>query len=306
MPSRSNTSLPPLNALRAFVAAARHGSFRAAAEELCVTTGAVSRQIRLLEDWLGLALFDRSRRQVRLTPVGARYFVRVADLFDQLATATGTLREEKGGRVVHLDCIPTFAMHWLLPRLPAFKAAFPDVELSLFTAPDRIDLSRPLDYAIRRDPGHFAGLAPHPLMAERSAPVCSPQLLKEVNGEAMPDGLAGRTVIAIRARPDLWPNWCAANRIGADRLRNRLDVDHTYVAIQAAEDGLGIALVPLLFIERQLADRRLVPVPGCPAAETGRYFLLEHRHPDHTALPGLADWLRGQESAAQDSSMMAV
>ncbi|CAO3443450.1 LysR substrate-binding domain-containing protein [Azospirillum largimobile] len=306
MPSRPNSSLPPLNALRAFVAAARHGSFRAAAEELCVTTGAVSRQIRLLEDWLGLTLFDRSRRQVRLTPVGARYFVRVADLFDQLATATGTLREEKSGKVIHLDCIPTFAMHWLLPRLPAFKTAFPDVELSLFTAPDRIDLSRPLDYAIRRDPGHFAGLAPHPLMAERSAPVCSPQLLKEVNGEAMPDGLAGRTVIAIRARPDLWPNWCAANRIGADRLRNRLDVDHTYVAIQAAEDGLGIALVPLLFIERQLADGRLVPVPGCPAAETGRYFLLEHRHPDHTALPGLADWLRGQESAAQDSSMMAV
>lgn len=290
--------LPPLNALRAFVAAARHGSFRAAADELCVTTGAVSRQVRLLEDWLGLGLFDRSRRQVRLTLVGARYFVRVAELFDQLATATGSVRETNGARVLHLDCIPTFAMHWLLPRLPAFKAAFPDVELSLFTAPDRIDLSRPLDYAIRRDPGHFAGLTPHPLMAERSAPVCSPRLLAELDGAAMPEGLAERMVIAIRARPDLWPQWCAANRIGVDRLRNRLEVDHTYVAIQAAEDGLGIALVPLLFIERQLADGRLVPVPGFPAVESGRYFLLEHRHRDHVALPGLADWLRRQNGPA--------
>jgi LysR family glycine cleavage system transcriptional activator len=303
MTSRLNSSLPPLNALRTFVAAARHGSFRAAAEELCVTTGAVSRQVRLLEDWLGLDLFDRSRRQVRLTPVGARYFVRVAELFDQLATATGTLREVDGDRVLHLDCIPTFAMHWLLPRLPAFKAAFPDVELSLFTAPDRIDLSRPLDYAIRRDPGHFAGLTPHPLMAERSVPVCSPSLLADLDGATMPDGLAERTVITIRARQDLWPHWCAANsiganRIGVDRLRNRLEVDHTYVAIQAAEDGLGIALVPLLFIERQLTDGRLVPVPGCPAVETGRYFLLEHRHRDHVALPGLADWLRRQGGPA--------
>ncbi|WP_109107860.1 LysR substrate-binding domain-containing protein [Azospirillum sp. TSO35-2] len=223
--------------------------------------------------------------------------MRVADLFDQLATATGTLGEVDARRTVHLDCIPTFAMHWLLPRLPAFKAAFPDVELSLFTAPDRIDLSRPLDYAIRRDPGHFGGLTPTPLMVERSAPVCSPRLLAELDVAAMPDGLAERTIITIRARPDLWLHWCAANRIGADRLRNRLEVDHTFVAIQAAEDGLGIALVPLLFIDQRLAGGRLVTIPGCPAVETGRYFLLEHYHRDHVALPGLPDWLRRQDAA---------
>lgn len=289
-----SSPLPPLNALRAFVAAARHSNFRLAAEELCVTPGAVSRQIKLLEERIGHTLFDRSQRQVCLTPVGARYFARVADLFERLATATDALAEEGGRRVLHLDCIPTFAMHWLLPRLPDFKARCPDLELSLFTAPDRIDQSRRFDCAIRRDPDHFAGLTPHPLMAERSAPVCSPRLLAEVGGRGFPAGLASLPIIAIRSRPDLWPCWCAANGVGVDGLSNRLEVDHTYFAIQAAEDGLGVALVPLLFIERSLAMGRLVVVPGCPPVVSGRYHLLESRQPDRTDAPEFLDWLRAQ------------
>jgi LysR family transcriptional regulator, glycine cleavage system transcriptional activator len=290
--------LPPLNALRAFVAAARHSNFRLAAEELCVTPGAVSRQIKLLEERIGHTLFDRSQRQVRLTPVGARYFARVADLFERLATATDALGEEGGRRVLHLDCIPTFAMHWLLPRLPDFKARCPDLELSLFTAPDRIDQSRRFDCAIRRDPDHFAGLTPRPLMAERSAPVCSPRLLAAMDACRFPAGLAALPIIAIRSRPDLWPCWCAANGVGVDDRTNRLEVDHTYFAIQAAEDGLGVALVPLLFIERSLASGRLVVLPDCPAVVSGRYFLLESRQPDRTEAPEFVDWLRAQADNA--------
>lgn len=293
-----SSPLPPLNALRAFVAAARHSNFRLAAEELCVTPGAVSRQIKLLEERIGHVLFDRSQRQVRLTPVGARYFARVADLFERLATATDALGEEVGRRVLHLDCIPTFAMHWLLPRLPDFKARCPDLELSLFTAPDRIDQSRRFDCAIRRDPDHFAGLTPHPLMTERSAPVCSPRLLAETGARGFPAALASLPIIAIRSRPDLWPCWCAANGVGVDGLSNRLEVDHTYFAIQAAEDGLGIALIPLLFIKRSLANGRLVVLPDCPAAVSGRYFLLESRQPDRTAAPEFLDWLRAQADNA--------
>jgi LysR family transcriptional regulator, glycine cleavage system transcriptional activator len=291
-----SSPLPPLNALRAFVAAARHSNFRLAAEELCVTPGAVSRQIKLLEERIGHTLFDRSQRQVRLTPVGARYFARVADLFERLATATDALAEEGGRRVLHLDCIPTFAMHWLLPRLPDFKARCPDLELSLFTAPDRIDQSRRFDCAIRRDPDHFAGLTPHPLMAERSAPVCSPRLLAEqsVGRRPFPAALADVPIIAIRARPDLWPRWCGANGMALDALGSRLEVDHTYFAIQAAKDGLGVALIPLLFIERSLAMGRLVVVPGCPPVVSGRYHLLESRQPDRTDAPEFLDWLRSQ------------
>ncbi len=287
-------SLPPLNALRAFVATARHCSVRQAADELCVTPGAVSRQIKLLEERIGHTLFDRSHRQIRLTPVGARYFARVADVFERLATATDALNAVDGRPVVHVDCIPTFAMHWLLPRLPDFKARWPGLELSLFTAPDRIDQSRRLDYAIRRDPDHFGGLTPHPLMAERSAPVCSPRLLAEAGARGFPAALETLPILDIRSRPDLWAGWCAANGISIGGLTNRLEVDHTYFAIQAAEDGLGVALVPLLFIERALANGRLVVVPDCPAVVSGQYFLLESRQPDRAVAPELVGWLREQ------------
>lgn len=291
-----STALPPLNALRAFVAAAQHSNFRLAAEELCVTPGAISRQIKLLEERIGHRLFDRSQRQVRLTPTGARYFARVANLFEQLATATDALNEGGDRRVLHLDCIPTFAMHWLLPRLPDLKRCCPDLDLSLFTAPDRIDQSRRLDYAIRRDPDHFGGLTPHPLMTERSAPVCSPRLLADRSGDGrpFPAALAETTIISIRARPDLWPRWCGANGMAVDALGSRLEVDHTYFAIQAAKDGLGVALIPLLFIERSLAMGRLVVVPGCPPVVSGRYHLLESRQPDRTDAPEFLDWLRAQ------------
>lgn len=294
MPSR----LPPLNALRAFVAAARHSSFRLAAEELNVTPGAVSRQIRTLEEFLGVPLFDRSQRQVRLTGVGARYFTRMADLFTEIQHATETILEEgaldgSGRRVVHVDCIPTFAMHWLLPRLPQFRQRFPALEVSLSTAPGPIDTTQRFDYAIRRDPAHFAGLKPLPLMSEHSGPVCSPALLESV-AIRTPADLTGQTIITIRARADLWPAWCTAHGLELQAFRSRMEVDHTYFAIQAAEDGLGVAVVPLLFVERPLATGRLTTPLGSDRVVSGHYYLLESRQRGRTEAPEFRDWLIAQ------------
>ncbi|WP_448202595.1 LysR substrate-binding domain-containing protein [Azospirillum sp. sgz302134] len=291
MPSR----LPPLNALRAFVAAARHSSFRLAAEELHVTPGAVSRQIRTLEDFLGTALFDRSQRQVRLTEVGARYFTRIAELFADIQHATDTVLEGSGRRTVHVDCIPTFAMHWLLPRLPQFQRRFPELEVSLSTAPETIDLTRRFDYAIRRDPAHFAGLKPLPLMPERCAPVCSPSL-PGLASIRKPADLTAQTIITIRARTDLWPAWCTAHGLELQAFRSRMEVDHTYFAIQAAEDGLGVAVVPLLFVERPLSTGRLTTPLGSESVVSGHYYLLESRHRGRTDAPEFRDWL-GEQAA---------
>lgn len=293
--------LPPLNALRAFVAAAHHCSFRLAAEELSVTPGAVSRQIRALEEFLGQPLFDRTQRQVRLTEVGARYFTRVADLFTDLQQATDAARigeaGDDGRRTVRVDCIPTFAMHWLLPRLPGFKRSAPGLDVSLSTAPGAIDTSRPFDYAIRRDPAHFVGLKPLPLMAERCAPVCSPAL-PGVAALRRPSDLAGQTIITIRARPDLWPAWCAAQGLDLRSFPNRMEVDHTYFAIQAAEDGLGVAVVPLLFVERPLASGRLALPLDEVEVVSGHYFLLESRQRGHSEAPAFRDWLTAQAAAS--------
>lgn len=289
MPSR----LPPLNALRAFVAAARHSSFRLAAGELNVTPGAVSRQIRALEEFLGVALFDRSQRQVRLTEVGARYFTRMADLFTEIQEATETILDASLRQTIRLDCIPTFAMHWLLPRLPRFQQAFPDLEVSLSTAPGPIDTTQRFDYAIRRDPAHFAGLKPLPLMPEHCAPVCSPTLTGQESIRT-PADLTGRTIITIRARPDLWPAWCTAQGLELQAFRSRMEVDHTYFAIQAAEDGLGVAVIPLLFVERSLSTGRLTTPLGAGSVVSGHYYLLESRQRGHTEAPQFRDWLIAQ------------
>lgn len=126
--------LPPLNALRAFEAAARLGSFTLAAQELCVTPGAISRQIKTLEDHFGQALFSRGHRLVTLTEAGARYATLIAGPFAELARAGEVLRREAGHLEIRLDCLPTLAMHWLLPRLENFHAAHPDLDVTMQTS----------------------------------------------------------------------------------------------------------------------------------------------------------------------------
>ncbi|GAA4248994.1 LysR family transcriptional regulator [Azospirillum formosense] len=296
-----SSRFPPLNALRAFVAAARHSSFRLAAEELNVTPGAVSRQIRSLELFLGIPLFDRSQRQVRLTEAGARYFTRIADLFTEIQQATDTLLDGDGRRTLRVDCIPTFAMHWLLPRLPLFQQRFPELAVSLSTAPGPIDTGRPFDYAIRRDPAHFAGLKPLPLMREHCVPVCSPSL-PGLETLRSPADLTRRTVVTIRARADLLPAWSTAHGLELDAFRNRMEVDHTYFAIQAAEDGLGVAIVPRLFVERPLETGRLTAPLGAEGVVSGHYYLLESRQRGHTEAPAFPDWLREQAMTSGNPS----
>lgn len=287
--------LPPLNALRAFEAAARHGSFTLAADELCVTPGAVSRQIKALEDHFGVALFTRLHRLVTLTEAGARYFALVAGPIADLGRAGEVLRRESGRRQIRLDCLPTLAMHWLLPRLEAFRTAHPGLEVSLQTSMGPVDLAQDFHLSIRRDPGHFSGLPATPLMTEWCLPVCSPAYARD-HGLNTPDRLSAATILHIRAREDLWPSWCGAHGIAPAQLGQRLVVDHTFVAMQAAEDGLGVAVLPLLFARRPLqAGRLMAPLPGTEAV-SGTYYLLSR--PGRDAEP-LAQWLMQECRAAE-------
>ena len=282
--------LPPLNALRAFEAAARHGSFTLAADELCVTPGAVSRQIKTLEDHFGVPLFTRGNRLVTLTEAGARYFALVSGPFAELTRAGEALQSERAQRQIRLDCVPTLAMHWLLQRLEGFRAAHPGVEVSLETSVGPLDLSRDFHLSIRRDPAHFAGLAATPLMTEWCVPVCSAAYARDRRLTSL-SALSRATIVEIRARPDLWPSWCAAQHIGPAALGPRLDVDHTFVAMQAAEDGLGVAVVPLLFAHRHLQSGRLIPpLPGTEAV-SGTYSLLRRSGKSPPEVQAFAQWL---------------
>lgn len=289
--------LPPLNALRAFEAAARHGSFAAAANELCVTPGAVSRQIQTLEQALRVALFTRGHRRVTLTEAGACYFTRISGLFTELGRATEALQAESGRTLLRVDCLPTLAMHWLLPRLGSFRHDRPDCEVSLRTGLGPVDLSQDVDLAIRRDPAHFAGLAATPLVVERCLPVCSPAFAGQHPIKEVSD-IARVTTIRIRAREDLWPSWCRAHALPPVALTDPLVVDQTFFAIQAAEDGLGLAVAPLLLVERQLATGRLVAPLGDRVAVSGTYFLLEHTRKPRPGTAALREWLIGEFARA--------
>ncbi len=282
----------PLNSVRAFVAVARSGSIKVAAGQLHVTPGAVSRHVRVLEAHLGLELFSRGFRSVTLTDAGALYFARVGPA---LATIEGAGDGIAGGRhrsVVRLDCIPTFAMHWLLARLPEFQQLHQDVEVAISTATGPVDRTSGCDLAIRRDPDHFRGLPAKELMPELIAPVASPRLrgLGEIR---TPRSLAEQKLIDIRVRPDLWPRWFAFAGVEERWFKRRLVVDQTWFAIQAAIEGLGVAVVPLAFVERALAAGQLVlPLKVRPCV-SGAYHAvaLDHGQASRRARDAFLDWL---------------
>lgn len=282
--------LPPLNAIRVFVSAARHCSFKQAAEELRVTPGAISRQIRALETFFSTRLFERGTRGVRLTDQGARYFARVADLMTELAGATEELTLAKPKPVVQVDSVPTLTMHWLLPRLPAFRQAQPGIEVSLRTSMGPVDLSSRFDLAIRRDPTHFSGLRPTRLMHEECLLVGSPALLGRARIKR-PRDLTRFTAIHIRAREDLWPTWTVAQGLLDSDFAEKLVVDQTFFAIQAAEDGLGVAVIPTLFVARQLGSGRLVAPLGHDRTVSGAYYLLEPQRRLSLETQRFRDWL---------------
>lgn len=182
-----NRKLPPLNALRAFEMAARYQSLTAAAAQLHVTHSAVSRQVALLEEWLGVALFERLGRRLRLTDAGRQYLPVVQAAFDSIANATEKLTSQKP-RLLRINAAPTLAMHWLLPRLTQFQRRHPEVELRLATSDAIINnQNADFDIAIRRGNDHWPGFVSNIFLTEHELPVASPALLAR---QPLPDAAA--------------------------------------------------------------------------------------------------------------------
>uniref|UniRef100_UPI00083063C4 LysR substrate-binding domain-containing protein n=1 Tax=Cupriavidus sp. D384 TaxID=1538095 RepID=UPI00083063C4 len=200
--------LPPLNALRAFEAAGRLGSFKDAAAELHVTHGAVSQQIRLLEEWLGAPLFDRHNRRVALTPAARAYLDKVGPLFEQLSQATAQYGvPEAVARTLSVNASATFTLRWLVPRLAAFRAGHPDVEVRVETSNAPLEsLREGYDVIIRGGPDTFYGYATRSFLVEERVPVCSPALLARVPLRSAAD-LRQHTLLHTSSLPRLWPDW---------------------------------------------------------------------------------------------------
>lgn len=258
---------PPLTALRSFETAARHGSFSRAADELCVTHGAVSRQVKALEDWAGVALFDRVGRRVVLTSAGRRFAEKVSDAFGDIASAARMLRAEHSEAcVLTLNVLPTFAMRWLLPRLSKFQFTHPEIELRLTTSDEALDRIGPgqFDIAVRRKNAlPVQDFQTGTIFTEDELPVCSPGFAAK-HPISRPADMQSLPLLVADTRSGSWDRWfAAAGETGVGNKAALQRFDHFYLALQAAIDGLGFALGPLPLIEEDLAQGRLVaPLSG--------------------------------------------
>ena len=258
--------LPPLNALRAFEAAARHLSFTRAAEELNVTQAAISHQVKALEERLGVRLFRRLNRALLLSEAGQGYLPPVRDALDAIAEATERLVARDGSGALTVSINPSVAAMWLVPRLMRFRAAHPEIDVRI-SADDRLaDFARDdVDLAIRYGRGVYPGLHVVRLMTEDVFPVCSPALLGGPNPLRRPEDLRHLTLLhddpidvaSGEAMAD-WRMWLLAARVeGVDPVRGPA-FSHSNLLLQAAIDGQGVALGRTLLVAAEIAAGRLV------------------------------------------------
>jgi LysR family glycine cleavage system transcriptional activator len=251
-------SLPPLNALRSFDAAARHQSFTRAAEELCVSQGAVSHQVKALEVELGLQLFKRERNGLVITEAGRDYLGVVREVFDQLELATDRLLQRQRSGTITVSTSPDFAAKWLVSRLGRFAEAYPELELKLAALMHRVDFAREdVDLAIRHGDGQWPELDAVNLSAEELFPVCSPSLMTARGGLHKPEDVLKFPLLHLDDRRD-WSRWLvAAGHSGEGQLHGPI-LNHASMLIDAAIDGQGIALARTVLAASDLLTGRLV------------------------------------------------
>jgi len=314
-------NLPPLLALRAFEAAGRHGSFSAAADELAVTQGAVSRQVRILEDYLGMPLFERQVRGVALTAAGRRYLSMASSVFDLIEA--GDVRQASGQTSLYLNVLPSCATLWLSSRLVEFTRRYPRIRLHVATSQDAADFKRDrIDLALRvgRLPGHRAGpgdapftvemvedwngIEAVPLWQETIAPVCSLRFAEQHGPFDSLEDLRRVPLIHNASRPDWWYAWLRAQS-GRSRLpRGGISVGQRFLAVLAAREGQGVACVPTADIELlDWRDELVRPYPGEVPTGDAYYLLYRQDTVRKTEIEAFCGWLqslrpaRGQAAA---------
>lgn len=275
---------PSTTDLQAFEATARHGSFTRAAEELCVTQGAVSKQVKHLETFLGVMLFVRTRQGLVLTDAGRKYLAKIRASLRQIETASLELITGLGvGGTLHLSVFPTFGARWLIPRLAAFQQSRPDVRVEFLPHQQGYDFSSPdLDAAIRFGTGIWPGSVADYITGREVVPVCHPDVAAQCRGAR---DLLDHPLMHHASAIDAWPEWFAQAGVASPRSRGGPCFDQYSLLTQAAMAGFGIALIPRCLIEEELRDGKLAVALSAPIqASRGYYFC----YPEHKAsLPAL-------------------
>jgi LysR family glycine cleavage system transcriptional activator len=285
--------LPPLNALRAFEAAARNISFTRAAEELCVTQGAVSRHVATLEDWAKVPLFVRGRYGIELTGPGQAYFRVVKAALDQIEQASCQLQQQPDDRCLRIKISPTFAIRWLMPRLARFHVAHRDIDVQITTSHQRADFDREdVDVSIRSEEQPPVGPGYRRLFGETLLPVCAPGLLESGPRLREPGDLAHHVLLCSLNRPRDWPVWLAAAGVDTVDGNQGLKFENAALAYQAAIDQLGVMVAHFAFVSDDLLSGRLV-APFPQRADTGGAYVLAYRHdrPKPDRVQAFEEWI---------------
>lgn len=298
--------LPPLNAVRAFEAAARHLSFTHAAEELNVTQAAISHQVKSLEDRLGVLLFRRMNRALVLTEAGQTYLGPIRDALDRIADATERLTEGDRTGVLTISTMPSFAAKWLVPRLHRFQAAHPELEVRLSTTFTLVDFSKSdVDLAVRFGRGPWPGVRAERLMTEDVFPVCSPALLQGRHPLNVPDDLRHHTLLHDDFLIE-WPMWLRA--VGAtevDATKGPRFTDSAIV-LQLAIDGRGVALSRRVLAANDLASGRLVrPFKGSLPSDYSYYIVAPPAAFARPKVAAFRDWLLAEAAADEDDPTLS-
>lgn len=280
----------PLGNLRAFEAAARTGSFRSAGEELGISPSAVSHAIRKLEDLIGVALFEREGRTVRLNPGGEALYRRVSSAFDEVRHGLEMVGA-RSGNVLRLHCAPSMAAQWLMPRLRRLIAEQPGLTVRLSASTDYPRFHNDeFDADICYGPPHQEGLSVLPLGEETVRPLCSPELAASIRA---PDDLLDQDLIESEHKRVRWNAWFLANGLSPPSPRGSR-FDRSFMAIAAAVDGLGVTLESTRLAERELADGRLVaPLAGIArdVSYVGHFLVFPPKAKPRRAVRMFSDWL---------------
>ncbi|SIR12554.1 transcriptional regulator, LysR family [Rhizobium sp. RU35A] len=288
--------LPSLSSLRAFEAAARHLSMTRAGEELHVTAGAVSLQVRELEANLGLALFERHPRRLELTAAGQDYATALRSAFRLIRQATDTVRAHARPDIVTLSCTTGFAVHWLMPRLDAFQAAHPAIDLRFGTTARLVDFrADSVALAVRHGLGAYPGLISEKLVKDDLVVVASPERAARLGPEPAARQLSDETLIHDAGRND-WRLWLEAEgALDVDWRRGPVIAPDSNGAIETARAGLGFALVRESFAAADLAAGRLVaPFRRSIASRFAYYLVYPPDALDRASVRTVRDWLRAE------------
>jgi LysR family glycine cleavage system transcriptional activator len=302
---------PPLNALRAFEAAARHLSFVAAADELCVTPAAISHQIKGLEDYLGVALFKRLKRRVMLTDQGQLLLPELKQAFTLIERAMANLANDERRDMLTVSATPAFTAKWLLPRIHLFRERHPEIDVRLDATHELEDLERgQVDVAIRFGAGEYPGLECKPLrpgVPERVYPVCSPALLGGRHALKQPADLQHHTLLhdeTIKGGGVLpsWQTWLASAGVDCVPANRGLRFNNSVLAIDAAINGQGVALSCGFVVADDLAAGRLVRPFKIPCNLDYNYFVVYPRNRAGDKVEKFYQWLVAMRDAMDEKA----